>query len=125
MITTTSINQIAVVIGDCDFVGLGRTLHHRQQHRSQDHQKRQQPEKFFHGFHGGKRPIDVGRMASHDLEDSLRALEAASEQGAKRIQELAAAGPILAHRITIAIAVALLSTILATVAIVPALIYRN
>jgi hypothetical protein len=60
-----------------------------------------------------------------DLEDSLRAVEAASVQGAKRIQELAAAGQILAHRITIAIAVALLSAILATVAIVPALIHRN
>jgi hypothetical protein len=59
-----------------------------------------------------------------DLRDSLRALEAASEQGAKRIQELAAAGQILSRRITIALAVAFFSAILAIGAVVLALIYR-
>jgi hypothetical protein len=57
------------------------------------------------------------------LEDSLRELEAASEQGAKRIQELAAADSRAQnyHRNCRGIAL----NFLATVAIVPALIYRN
>ena len=64
MITTTIINQIAVVVGNCDFVRLRRALHHGHKHRSWDYQKRQQPKKFFHGFHRGKRAVKGGRMAS-------------------------------------------------------------
>jgi hypothetical protein len=64
MITTATINQIAIVVGNCDFVGLCRALHHGYKHRSQDYQKRQQPKKFSHGFHMGKRDVQGGRMAS-------------------------------------------------------------
>ena len=53
MNTATCIRQIAVVVVNCDFAGL--RLHFRgHKHRPYDYQKRQQPNKFFHGFHRGK-----------------------------------------------------------------------
>jgi hypothetical protein len=60
-----------------------------------------------------------------DLRDSLRAVEATSEQAAKRIQELAAAGQILTRRITLALVVALFSAAIAIVAVAVALIYHS
>ena len=63
MNTTASINQIAVVVVNCDFVGL-RLYFHAHQHCSQDYQKRQQPNKFFHGFDRAKFARKGCKMAS-------------------------------------------------------------
>src|SRR6476661_5994058 len=51
MNTTTCIRQIAVVVVNCDLAGLSRALHHGHKHRPENYQKRQQPNKFFHGSH--------------------------------------------------------------------------